>query len=179
MVDKPSALFSIQGMAQDTGMSVYKVRECIRTLHDKKSIVIDERNRRGHAVTVLLPSELGLKPRESQPLPVDIESIDFYTGRAYVAALVAREQARCFYCIRAITVDSCVLDHACPLADVRDNSYRNIVAACHECNSRKAGTNAVDFMRVLYRDGIFSQTELAEQIGRLESLQRGESVPVL
>lgn len=38
---------------------------------------------------------------------------------------------------RWITRDTCERDHANPQAEGTDNSYRNIVADCHECNKLK------------------------------------------
>jgi hypothetical protein len=67
------------------------------------------------------------------------------------------------------------------LADVRarsrvggDNSHRNVVAACHECNSAKQSEAADEYIRRLYRKGVLSQADLGERLERLARLQRGE-----
>ena len=62
-------------------------------------------------------------------------------------------------------------------ANGRDNSYRNIVCACHECNTTKQAQQAADFVRGLYRKGVLSQTELENRLAALEQLQAGKLVP--
>ena len=42
-------------------------------------------------------------------------------------------------------------------SDFEQKKCPNIVAVCHECNSKKAGKNGDDFVRSLYRDGILSE----------------------
>ncbi len=41
-----------------------------------------------------------------------------------------------------------------------NQSYRNIVVSCHQCNTTKQAREAVDFIRYLYRCGFLSQVEL-------------------
>jgi len=177
VIGQEYTLFGLDSLAKRTGMSVHKVRKSIRSLHQKRCIVIDERSRQGHSVRVLLPSEIALAPLgESEPI-IDIKSIDFFTGRNYVEALATREQGKCFYCLRAITVESCVLDHVKPQLDGDDNSFRNVVAVCHECNSRKGGNGADSFLRILYREGLFTQVEFSEQAARIVALQKGQLIP--
>src|SRR5438105_3453274 len=62
LAGKDAAVFPVNTLGQRLGMSVWKVRESIRSLHKKKCIVIDERTKQGHLVRVLLPSELRLSP---------------------------------------------------------------------------------------------------------------------
>jgi biotin operon repressor len=177
LADCDSAVFPLPVLARHTGMSESSVRKAIRSLRSKKCIVIDERSRQGHSVRVLLPSELGLSPVTVTPPMLDIESIDFFTGRNHVESLIAREDGKCFYCFRSVTTDNCVLDHVSPQLNGEDHSYRNVVATCHDCNSRKSGTEATDYLRLLYRDGLLSQTEFSQQTTRLVALRNGELVP--
>jgi 5-methylcytosine-specific restriction endonuclease McrA len=172
-----SVVFPITMLAQRLGASGFTIRKSIRSLHQKKCIVIDERSRQGHSIRILLPSELGLSAIPDVMPIVAIESIDFFTGRNYVAALLVREGNRCFYCHRAITSDNCVLDHVNPQVNGIDNSFRNVVAACHECNSRKRGNRAESFLRMLYREAMLTQAEFTQQTARLEALEKGQLVP--
>ena len=64
-----------------------------------------------------------------------------------------------------------------PLANRGDNGYKNIVATCHRCNSRKQGTLAEDFLRQLYRTNLLSEVEFAERLSALELLKDGKVVP--
>jgi len=60
-----------------------------------------------------------------------------------------------------------------------DNSYSNIVACCHECNSGKQGRSGYDFVRALYRRGLLTTPEFDERIVKLELLRSGNLIPRL
>jgi hypothetical protein len=108
---------------------------------------------------------------------VDIETVDFFTNRLYLAALLARENGACFYCLRHVRHDNCELDHVVARVDRTNNSYRNIVVSCHECNTTKQAQEAADFIRFIYRRGVLSQTDLEGRLSSLELLQAGKLVP--
>jgi hypothetical protein len=173
-------VFAIQPLAQALGMSQSSVRQAIRSLHDKGCARIEERSRRGHLLRVWLPSEIeGVVPPVPTEAPLDIEAIDFFTNRRLLHPLIDREGGRCFYCLRSVNLESCVLDHVVPEAKVRDNSYRNIVVSCHQCNAVKQEQSADDFLRSLYRQGVLSQDDLSERLATLSSLQAGHLLPRL
>jgi len=157
-----------------------KARKSLREMHAKGCIRIDERSRRGHVVSVLLPSEIaGIRPETKQAEPLDIETIDFFNNREYMPAIIERENGRCFYCLRQLSSGNCELDHVIPQVNGIDNSYRNIVSTCHECNTTKQGRSGEDFVRGLYRDGLLSQAESKDRLAALESLRAGELMPCL
>lgn len=132
---KESALFSVAGLAGRLSMSDYAVRDRIRSMHQKGCIQIEQRSKDGHQIRVLLPDEIeGLPSSEVREEPVDIEAIDFYSNRRWADALLKREGSRCFYCLRELR-SNWVLDHVVPAVNGGTNSYRNIVACCHECNA--------------------------------------------
>ena len=58
-----------------------------------------------------------------------------------------------------------------------NNSYRNIVVACHECNTTKQAREAVDFIRNLYRRGLLSQAEMERRLSALQLVQAGKLAP--
>jgi hypothetical protein len=175
---KSSALVAILPLSKALGVAESSVREDIRALHERGCLKIEDRSRNGHLVRVLLPSEIhGVVPVNFPATPVDLETLDFYSNRRYLAALLARESDRCFYCLKAISAESCELDHVVSQANGRDNSYRNIVCSCHECNTTKQELAASDFVRSLYRRGVLSQAELENRVAALEQLQAGRSVP--
>ena len=60
-----------------------------------------------------------------------------------------------------------------------NNSYRNIVAACHKCNTRKQGSESEDFLRDLYRKGLLSESEIEGRLSALEALRNGDLRPVI
>lgn len=71
------------------------------------------------------------------------------------------------------------MDHAVPQLNGGDNSYRNIVAACHRCNTHKQGKSAEDYLRHLYRKSLLSESELEDRLSALEALRSGELRPEL
>ena len=175
---KSSALFALLPLAQALGVAESSAREDIRSLNEKGCIRIEDRSRQGHLVRVLLPSEIeGVIPAVAPAPAVDLETLDFFNGRRFVAALLDREGHRCFYCLKSIRADSCELDHAVSRINGADHSYRNIVTSCHDCNTSKQASAPADFLRTLYRKNRLSAAELEERLAMLEQLQSGKLVP--
>jgi hypothetical protein len=158
--------------------SDFKSREILRTLAEKGCIKL-EQTRKGHFVKVLLPDELPLPEESINESVVDIETIDFYKSREYLDSLLKREQGRCFYCLKEIKEESCELDHVTSQLNGGDNGYRNIVAACHQCNTKKQGRSAEDHVRQLFRKSMLSEKELEDRVNALEALRDGQLKPVV
>ena len=162
---KSSALFALLPLANATGVSESSSREDIRSLNERGCIKIEDRSRNGHLVRVFLPEEIaGVLPNVTTTVGVDIETLDFFESRKFVSVLLAREDYRCFYCLKDILVETCQLDHAIPQVVIRNNSYRNIVCSCHECNALKQDQVASEFLRSLYRKGVLSQLDLENRL---------------
>jgi hypothetical protein len=144
-------------------------------MDQKGCIQVVERNRNGHLIKVLLPSEIeGLVvDPEDETVKVDIEEIDFYKGRQYLDALLERDSGRCIYCLKRVTAEKCVLEHIKSQARGGDNSYRNIGVSCHDCNSRKGETDALDFIRNLYRNDILTEAEFHERKEYIDKITTG------
>jgi 5-methylcytosine-specific restriction endonuclease McrA len=175
---KASALFSLLPLSIATGVSESSSREDIRSLNERGVIKIEDRSRNGHLVRVLLPEEIpGVIPAPSSAAEVDIETLDFFSNRHYLNCLLAREDYRCFYCLKSIRAESCELDHVAAQANGRNHSYKNIVCSCHDCNTTKQAQDASDFIRSLYRKGILSQAELENRLSTLELLHSGKLIP--
>jgi uncharacterized protein with PIN domain len=180
LVGAESAVFALLPLANALDIADSTAREDLRDLHTKGCIRIEERSRVGHHVRVLLPHEIDGILVESGPAEtVDIEMLDFFTDRRFLEALLVRENGRCFYCLRSLRKETCQLDHVTPQVAARDNSYRNIVVACHECNTQKQGLEGSDFARALYRKGIVSQVELEDRLAAIEKLKAGQLVPMV
>ena len=111
LVGRNQHTFPLSSLAKAVGVSESTARGDIRNLGKRGCIQIDERSKSGHLVRVLLPSEItgGLPSDAESPAPLNIESLDFYTGRRFIRALIAREGNACFYCLRSISEDTCVL----------------------------------------------------------------------
>jgi hypothetical protein len=175
---KPAALVAILPLANAMGVAESSAREDIRTLNERGCIKIEDRSRNGHLVRVLLPEEIeGVAPKSAPLVELELDGLDFYSGRRFLAALLAREGNRCFYCLKSVRSESCELDHVMSRANGTDHSYRNVVCSCHVCNTTKQAQAATDFLRTLYRKGILSQAELADRFSALEQLQAGQLVP--
>ena len=175
-----AAMFAVAPLSDATGVSHYKVRNTLRSLHRKGCISIEDRSRNGHLVAVLLPSQIpGLERKSVEAETLEIESVDFFTDRRYVVALLNRDNGSCFYCLKQLQETVCELDHLTPQAAKYDNSYRNIVVACHTCNKSKGESTAPDFVRKLYRDGVLNEKELQQRLGAIEDVQSGQLAPKL
>ncbi len=69
------------------------------------------------------------------------------------------------------------LDHVVPRVEVEDNSYRNLVSCCVECNSLKRGRTGKDFVLWLHREGCMSAAKLADRLRGLAALASGKLRP--
>lgn len=173
-------LVALLPLANALGVAESTVRECIRALNERGCIQIVDRSRQGHLVRVPLPDEIeGVVPAEAPEIEINLDQLDFFNGRRFVGAVIARERSKCFYCFKAIRPETCELDHVQSRVNGTDNSYRNIVAACHECNTTKQESPAQDFIRSLYRKGVLSQAELEDRLQALEKLSAGQLQPSL
>ncbi len=169
---------SIATIAEALNCSVDLARTTIRSLTNKGCIEV-ERTRKGHFVKALLPTELNILTLDDEEREVDIEEVDFFTDRKYVNQILERENSMCFYCLSEINVSNCELEHVVSRANGGGNNYRNIVASCHKCNTRKLGTKAEDYMRVIYRKHILNDGEFEQRIDALEALKGGKLKPIL
>jgi 5-methylcytosine-specific restriction endonuclease McrA len=176
--EMPSALFAVAPLSKTLAISDIKVREVLRSLHAKGCISIADRSRQGHLIHVSLPAELSSLTRiDKRQDAIDIESLDFFNDPRCAPAILERENHRCFYCRRALTLETCELDHLVPQAERLDNSYRNIVASCHQCNKSKGATDVASFIRARYRAGLLSEEELQDRLAALASIQEGARRP--
>jgi 5-methylcytosine-specific restriction endonuclease McrA len=163
------------------------VRLAVRSLVAKGVLRLVERTKAGHVVEVRLPEEIrGIRPNRIEPggparLPnaSNLEETDFLQTKARREAIHARERSVCFYCLRRITGRVRCLDHVVPAVRRGGNSYRNLVSSCAECNSQKGETPAEDFLRLLYRDGRLTATELSGRLRTVKALAAGKLRPAL
>ena len=179
VVGRDECVMSVSDLASGAGMSTWKARVCIREMK-LKGCVVYSTSKEGHTVRVFLPTEIeSLSIHKTTAQSIDLEDLDVYTDRKYVEPLLARENNRCFYCLLEIDASDCALDHVVPKARGGADSYMNVVAACHRCNSRKQATPASDFLRSLYRSQILSEDDLRQRQESLESLCTGKLIPKL
>jgi hypothetical protein len=168
------------GLGQDgSPMSESTASEKLRSLQSKGCIEIVGSERTGRRIRLRLPDEIPgiIPPPESQKLPLDIEKMDFFDILENRALILEREQHRCFYCLCAITAENYVIEHVVSRPE-GGNGYRNVVAACRECNNRKNDSSAEDYLRGLYRESFLSSDEFQERLLKLGRLKSGKLNPL-
>ena len=174
------ALISVAQIAEVLNCSKNTVKPRLRTLQDKKVIEVLNTGWAGTRINVFLPREIpNAVPEEIELEVSDIEAIDFYKDTKYRSAIFEREQGLCFYCRRVLTNGDSGLDHAEPQVAKGTNSYRNVVAACHCCNSSKGDATGDEFLRKLYRRGILGVVELEERLAEMAKLKEGLLRPII
>jgi hypothetical protein len=179
--------FSILWLARGVRLSTGSVRVAVRRLVAKGALRLVERTKAGHVVEVRLPGEIrGIRPNGIEPggparppREGNLEEMDFLQTKSLREAIHARERGVCFYCLRRLTPHVRCLDHVVPLARRGSNSYRNLASSCAECNAQKGETPAEDFLRLLYRDGRLTASELTGRLRTVEALATGKLRPAL
>ncbi|HET6573388.1 MAG TPA: HNH endonuclease signature motif containing protein, partial [Fimbriiglobus sp.] len=128
----------------------------LRTLQEKGCLEVVTVEQNGTRVRLRLPSEIpGLATAPVVPASVNLEEMDFFAMDENRALILLREGHSCFYCLRSLTADNHVIEHVLS-RPAGNNSYRNVVAACRQCNNRKGDSDAEDFLRALYRESLLS-----------------------
>ena len=182
--------FTNTEVADNVGVSRGTVRRAIRRLASLRALRSVERSYRGHLLEVRLPGEVpaarglarqggktkinGQSNLSGEP---NIEEMDFFVSPALRKFIHAREGGKCFYCRRRTSTRSRCLDHVVPCAKFGENSYRNVVSCCVECNWRKKDHPAEDFLRELYREGELSRKDLSGRLAALRALAAGKLRP--
>src|SRR5882762_2820605 len=175
--------FSLSWLAGGTDLSRPSVREAVRRLIGHRVLRLVQRSKAGHVVEVRIPSEVrAARPRQIARRPASRTralDLDFLKSPGLRRAIHAREGGRCFYCLGRVTPATRCLDHVVPLAKFGDNSWRNLVSCCHECNSKKNDLPAADFLRWLHRERRLTEVELAARFRALDALAAGKLRPRL
>ena len=158
-----------------TAMSETVCYKKLRSLESKGIIEILGTEHAGTRVHARLPEEVpGLMTEPSADDYVPLEELDFFNDQENRVLLMEREDNKCFYCLRAIDSSNFVVEH---VVSDGPNSYRNLVAACRQCNNRKGATDVDDFLRTLYREGFLSDTDFQARASHLDRLKNGLLVP--
>src|SRR6266436_6469485 len=178
--------FSLSWLAGGTDLSRPSVREAVRRLIRHRVLRLVQRSKAGHVVEVRIPSEVRAgRPRQiarrpaSRTRALDLDNLDSLKSPGLRRAIHAREGDRCFYCLSRVTTATRCLDHVVPLAKFGDNSWRNLVSCCQECNCKKNDRPAADFLRWLHRERRLTEVELAARFRALDALAAGELRPRL
>jgi len=178
--DKRHVRVSKRGLARSFGTSVPTVTGHLRSLVHKGCIRILDRGMAGHIIEILTPEEIpGCLLPDPAAEAAELEDADCVRSAGLRAAILRRESHACFYCRRPLPAGAEFFDHVIAVASGGDNSYRNIVACCFDCNSRKRHLPADEFLRELLRASRLSPAEFDARLAALEALQDGALVPIL
>jgi HNH endonuclease len=151
----------------------------LRSLESKGCIEVISSEYNGRRIRLKLPHEVaGIIPLPAAETPQSsIEEMDFFSTPENRAQILKREEHRCFYCLCALTAQNYVIEHVVS-RPTGNNSYRNLVAACRECNNRKNDSTAQDYLRTLYRESLLNSAEFQDRVLKLECLGNGGLKPV-
>jgi hypothetical protein len=151
--------------------------EKLRSLDSKGCVKLAEGQDDAPDVRVLLPSEMpGLMEKGRRKAEPDLEKMDFLNVAANRRMILEREEGRCFYCLRRLTDSSTTVVHVAS-RPAGDDGYRNVVAACRRCATRKGESSAEDLLRVLYREAAVTADVLADRLEALKQLREGKLRP--
>lgn len=158
-------------------MSENTAYEKLRSLEEKGCIEILDSTREGRKIRLKLPSEIpGVVAPEEPAATPDLETQDCFNVEENRARILMHEEHRCFYCFRQLNGENYVIEQVVS-RPTGDNTYRNVVAACRQCNNRKGSSDVQDWLRTLYRDGLLGEAEFRERVSHLERLRTGELKP--
>lgn len=178
--------FSIAWLSRGANLSSGAVRPAVRRLAVRGALRLIQRSKSGHLVQVVSPQEIRCTclpdmsaVRRGYRFAAGFEDADFSRRRLLRESIHFRERGLCFYCLRRVSRLGRSLDHVVPLARGGDNSYRNLVSCCTECNSRKGEISGKDFLRQLYREERLSSTDLTARLRTVDALAADKLRPVL
>ena len=187
--------FTQMWLAKGVGVCRNTARSSMHRLASRGAIRLIESSLHGHLVDVLLPGEMrvGFRGLPDRPLlcrlpkasPIlraaapTIEELDFFSTPSLRSAIYARERYACFYCRRRLKKGTWGLDHVVAQMHSGGNSYRNLVACCVECNTRKAHKPASELLCRLFRERRLTAASLAARLSALELLSAGKLRPRL
>jgi len=152
--------------------------EKLGSLKAKGCIVIMDTVHSGTQIRLNLPSEIpGLIPPPQTEPQIDIDQVDFFSTADTRKAILEREQHKCFYCLRSLDASNYVIEHVVSRPEGLNN-YRNVVAACRNCNNRKNDIPVEEFIRMLYREGFLADSEFKNRLDTLAKLKDGQLKPI-
>ena len=176
--------FTLSELTRKVGISRGPLRDALHRLAGHGALRFIERSYTGHLIEVRLPAEVPAARHktetsgQSKPLSEpNLEHTDFLRTPTLRREIHAREGGKCFYCLCRIPRRSRCLDHVVPRARSGQNSYRNLVSCCAQCNWQKKDHLAEDFLRELYREGRLSPKDLSVRLEALRALAAGKLQP--
>ena len=160
-----------------TALSEGVCYEKLKNLEEKKCIKIIGTEHLGTKIHVFLPDEINnVIPELSPTQTSSIDDMDFFNEPENRKLILDRENHHCFYCRKEINAKNYIVEHVISRPQ-GNNSYKNVVASCRQCNNRKGALLAEDFIRTLYREGFLTPPELEDRLSHIDRLRVGELKP--
>ncbi len=153
------------------------VYEKLKSLERKGFVKVLASERTGTKIRLISPFDIaGLIAVAPEALPLSLEDADFFEHSHNRKLILEREGFACFYCLRSLDENNYVIEHVVS-RPAGNNSYKNLVASCRQCNNRKDAGSADSHLKIIYREGLLNQTEHANRHEQLGRLVRGELRP--
>ena len=153
------------------------IYEKLKSLESKGCIKVLSSERLGTRLTIITSREIpGLIQASRSHEPISLEEVDFFDMPENRRLILEREGSRCFYCLAKLDKNNHVIEHVVSRPQ-GNNSYRNVVAACRQCNNRKNSLPVGEYLRTLYREGLLNADEFKDRQVHLERLSSGELKP--
>jgi hypothetical protein len=155
------------------------VYEKLKSLESKGCIKVLSSERTGTRLRFIAPQDIpGIIPVAALETETTLDQMDFFSVPENRKRILKREGGQCFYCLAKLNTENYVIEHVVSRPN-GDNSYRNIVASCRQCNNRKNAETAENFLRTLYRKSLLSSEDFKGRLSHLERLRSGELKPTL
>jgi 5-methylcytosine-specific restriction endonuclease McrA len=168
-------------LARGSCVSPGAARPAVRRLVARGMVFVVKRSRAGHVAEIRTPEEVirvqGDRVRSRFSPGTDLEELNFLNHPARRKAIHEREGGRCFYCLGKVTAQTRSLDHVVPRVELVDNTYRNLVSCCKDCNHHKNELPAIDYLCRLHRDKRLTAAELTGRMRAVDALSTGKLRP--
>ncbi|HET7813667.1 MAG TPA: HNH endonuclease, partial [Candidatus Baltobacteraceae bacterium] len=162
--------------AKSTRIAEGTIYAKLRSLENKGYIELRDVTRAGTLIHLRLPSEIPGLVREQVREEIAIENLDFFSTPALRNTIFERDGWKCAYCLRRLTAGNAVLDHILS-RPAGSNSFRNLIASCARCNSRKGADAPDHYLRRLLREEFLTEIEFQAQLRVLRDTQQGMRPP--
>lgn len=137
-----------------TGVSYGQAQDTFRSLEGKGVIQkVGDTTREGTLYRLLEPRDIAIcrdrlhgLEELAAPIAVPVQELDFYNVAENRVRVFDRDEYRCRYCNKQLTLQTATLDHVIAVSNGGGNSIDNLVTACLDCNSRKNGRLVGEFL---------------------------------
>jgi 5-methylcytosine-specific restriction endonuclease McrA len=173
-------IFSIAKIAEILTYSKNAVKPRLKSMAKKGLIEVLDTGWNGTRIRVYIPEEINnVNLHIITESALDLEELDFFKEAELRKHIIKLHSERCFYCGKLLNESNTCIDHIDPQIKGGTNSYKNLVAACHGCNSKKNDSSAIDYLRQVFRNDLISEEEFQIKKTLLDKIRTGDLRPTL